>query len=173
MEFDGNISKQEIFEETKKFVYCEIKERPKLIKKSDVYYIEGLQFYPYAVIFVLFMTGLHDIALGYLNHCTPAFSSMYQDYVNLYHCTYIPASKISHYHSLVMNEPLCDLHLVDQYRSLLFNLMIGCLHKDDKTFRDSILFGSIDIQTWLYLKAASCYQSEEEYPNWYKGYNMQ
>ena len=52
--------------------------------------------------------------------------------------------------------------------------MIGSLDKDDKNFRDTILFESIDIQTWIYLKLSSCHEEAEQdsTPAWYKGYSL-
>ena len=73
-----------------------------------------------------------------------------------------------------MHEKGQEIHLKDQYRILLYHLMIGSLDKDDKNFRDTILFESIDIQTWIYLKLSSCHEEAEQdsTPAWYKGYSL-
>jgi len=45
---------------------------------------------------------------------------------------------------------------MDQYRILLIHLMNGGLFKDnDPRFIQTFLFGSSDIQTWMYLKLCS------------------
>lgn len=101
MDFDNdNLSNKDIFDQTRAWVFQEIKDRSNTIKSSDVYYIEGLQIYPYAVVFVLFFNGFHKIALEYLEqkrHCSPEFISMYHDFVNKYDSHCFPKHELLHY----------------------------------------------------------------------------
>jgi hypothetical protein len=72
--------------------------------------------------------------------------------------TCFPKSEVASWYEMLMHEKGHELHLRDEYRNLMVHLMIGCVYQDDKLFRDSILFESSDIQTWVYLKLASCHE---------------
>ena len=104
MDFDDDgLSEKDIFDNARIWVCSEIKER----QLKNVYYIEGLQIYPYAVVFILFMNGFHEIALDYLeskSHCSPEFISMYRDYIFQFNCHCIPKAKIMHYFEQVIDE---------------------------------------------------------------------
>ena len=104
MDFDDDgLSNKDIFDNVRIWVSSEIKER----QLKNVYYIEGLQIYPYAVVFILFMNGFYDNALDYLEskrHCSPEFISMFRDYMFKYDCHCIPKSEIMRYFETVIHE---------------------------------------------------------------------
>jgi len=126
--------------------------------------------YTYAVLFVLFLSGQHTVALNYAKlHASEQFHLMYSVYIKEYGCGGIPRSRAKEFNNSVLSLDLKNSQNTtenkpDHYKSLLVSLMIGSLYKDDEEFRQTYLFGMTDFHTWIYLKLASVseFQQREE-----------
>ena len=106
--------------------------------------------YPYATLFVLFMSGQHRFGLQFCQaYCSKALSQLYQAY-----CAHsIKESQVDQYWKQTENEE--QAVLIDQYFQLLSRMMVGSLYRKDDEFRSMCLFENLEIYLWMFLRLAS------------------
>lgn len=171
----GPLSDSEIVGKINAWVNESMLQSPTINLQNDVYVDGDSQTYPYALIFLLFVCGKHNIALRVAkSHGCSAFYNLYHDYIHKYSALGLPKQEIKSYYDSVMDsrqdggERMGEIgsmglsmhskeggHQHDQYRNLLVHIMIGSVYKDDPQFQSSILFGNQALQIWVYLKLAS------------------
>ena len=106
--------------------------------------------YPYATLFVLFMSGQHRVGLQFCQaYCSKALSQLYQ----AYRAHSIKESQVDQYWKQIENEEQAVLN--DPYYHLLSRMMVGSVYRKDDEFRFMCLFENLEIQLWMFLRLAS------------------